>query len=713
MSVRSGVERADPVVRYEGELVHTDTYERSFTGQLHYRANVGDRQLSLDLLPAWHSHTVEWTFTRRRDGKPLESESGLPLYELKPVYADPGAGAAPSGADSLDSATIARQAALPKGSFAHHVSPETATAAKVDAQPRRVSGQILDKAMENTGRSISINETGKKTDTDRPVFGLASKKVIGNYEFGQIREKTAEREDRTEGDKVVSRVTIKELNTDYKDLRREEVKRRIGPFRRRTRTNYFAPGERRVVMAKVLTEIETETFRNADGSALAERKFELVPVANENSASSITRTEVDRERAEQQVKQTDQTPRSFFGRTPARETTINTESTVFSDFLEKDTHEVQTQDVGGRRITVHRSTERAGTFEKVSKNGGPEVQTPDQLRAQHTDITKREMAISDGSDGRPMEIATLDGREVEGVNAKPELAEIARDQLTSVTTEYEHSADGKSGGTPSARHTVTQNIQSHGTFSMEEQKSKSDPSEVIWETALVQHKQEVSEHVAGSYKAKLAEASSTEPPDGTNTLTHKDAVRAAEVSPVASVALSDVKGGIELTAQAKTERTTDIYEGAFRPKALNEGKLGGMRHTVRVTDIQDKEIPLESDNAGIAGSMNVGNSAGDGSGVSDGYTGSTSDGDSVPNSPTVSRKRIEQGVDVMLKQQGGSTTVRNGFFIDQTDSQTVEYRAFDKTSNIDQGEGRKLRPTSNSDSNVAHISFHLKKSHHI
>ena len=90
-SLQSGVERADPVDRLETTpegvvLVHTDTYERSFQGQLHYRANAGNRQLSIDLLPAWKSHTVEWTFTRRSDGKPLESTSGLPLRELQPVH---------------------------------------------------------------------------------------------------------------------------------------------------------------------------------------------------------------------------------------------------------------------------------------------------------------------------------------------------------------------------------------------------------------------------------------------------------------------------------------------------------------------------------------------------------------------------------------------------------------------------------------------------
>lgn len=653
-------------------LVHTDTYERSFQGQLHYRANVANRQLSLDLLPAWKSHTVEWTFTRRFDGKPLESTPGLPLQNLPHVHAD--SNAPPSGPNGMDPAALTT-ANTPTGSYAHHISPESFTAAKVDAQPGRISGQIVDSAMANTGRTINVNQRGEKNDTKRVAGGAISKKTTkGNYNFGTDTEKTSESRDYLQGNLVVTEVHSKEESTAYTDLMKEEITTRDWKRKKKTTTHHYKEGERRTETSKTSKDTTVKVYRKENGTPLDDRESE-VAVAEGSSASSTTRREVDSERAEVAVTERDLLKKG-------QPSTSFQSSTTYSTFHETDTLAVETTVAGGRKTEVHRTAARDGTFEKTSKNGGATVKSADRLQVEQTHTVKR-VTMAEGPDGRPMDKATLSERQVEGVTANVELHEGARDHHTGVVTEYgtEPSADnagsGGAGGTtttaPPMMHTVNQKTVSLGMFSMAEQKSQSK-AQVTWATAdgsqVLEDTQTITEHVSGTYKATLAESTSTLPQDN-SAMTHKEAVRTAEAAAPEGGALADVGDrDIELTGESKTLRQVNLYESSdkstIQSEKLNEGALGGTRHTMRITDIKDETTIIQP---------KPGASSTDASSIA------------ASSDPSVTRTRYAQGVDIMLKSQASNTAVRSGLFVDNTTTEMVEHRNWQKTSTIDSGKG--------------------------
>ena len=64
----------------------TETWEREYKGQLHFRLNAGNRQLSLNILPAWKSRTVTWRFVRRVDDRPMRTTEDLPFKILPPSH---------------------------------------------------------------------------------------------------------------------------------------------------------------------------------------------------------------------------------------------------------------------------------------------------------------------------------------------------------------------------------------------------------------------------------------------------------------------------------------------------------------------------------------------------------------------------------------------------------------------------------------------------
>ncbi len=384
--LQHGYERADPITFEEGPLTVTETWERSFSGQLNFRANVGDRMLSLNILPAWKSRVVTWRFEVRTDGQPHSAQysdgNGRLISTWMP--ANEGVAESAAAASSSSSETVAHtyateaeaRDAAALGLMSHNAVP--ASAASVSGGRATVGDRRLAAMKAHVPSTRLVDTKSTKRDVRRKRWGLSKRTANSEYDEGRLIEvdvtskPVATHADGTETTAVKRTTTTK----TFRDLRKTHHTKRRHFRSNKHWTNHYKIGEQRET---TLAERRTQTLRvrrRPDGSALEERASKEARKLPSGEDVRWSRRENDFEEIQSQDDVTNYNSGRVTSSKTRREETLGT-------FLEEYTSETPIKTTSKDQIwaaTKSRSGYKHGSFTDTRSPSSPSDTTTPKTR---------------------------------------------------------------------------------------------------------------------------------------------------------------------------------------------------------------------------------------------------------------------------------------------------------------------------------------------
>eukprot|EP00037_Helgoeca_nana_P017460 m.165561 g.165561 ORF g.165561 m.165561 type:complete len:2052 (+) comp24002_c0_seq4:626-6781(+) len=272
VSLSHGTEVAEPTVREDGEFTITETWQRSFSGELNARLSRGDRMATLRL-PAWKSTTVEWKFTRRTDGEPLRVTQNLPLRHLAPVAAD-GPGVKPSADPAVVGGTEALPTTTVPGGSAGDVAVPGSTTQSGGAAAAGDASALLQHTLACGGTGTDrVYEMGEKKTTDRRNLGTKKKRIYETWESGTRTDVTTDAGVAAVTDDGIHRETAsrEEVHVNYSEkVHVHEERSRMGRGNKHTHID-IPRGTQREETIAAHTKDHVEVVTRDDGDDLAVR----------------------------------------------------------------------------------------------------------------------------------------------------------------------------------------------------------------------------------------------------------------------------------------------------------------------------------------------------------------------------------------------------------------------------------------------------------
>lgn len=304
-------------------ITRTESGYRTFQGELGFRGGAGDRVFTKSLLPAWKSYYYREWMEWRSDSEPLHKVAGLKNQILTPAT-DPSlseqllpslveimeahkAASVMGDTDSTQSGTFnqlnAKSAPGPVNtqSVTTHatdsfgvVPDQSSSIIAIDqssipiennSQGTRVSFKSscavqksfhrsrYDQQQQNQGRSETVDSRGGKDEKSSKHFGLSSTKTSQDYFYGTIKEATASQSAvvDTEHNRIYLQSTHEEIEQHYVDTTRTQTTTRKWYGGKRTKIQYFKPGESRELGLRTHTQFDQNSEMTADGTELFSR----------------------------------------------------------------------------------------------------------------------------------------------------------------------------------------------------------------------------------------------------------------------------------------------------------------------------------------------------------------------------------------------------------------------------------------------------------
>jgi len=545
-SLSHGTEVAEPMERREGDYTIVKTWQRDFSGQLNFRLNVGDRQGSVNVLPAFKSCTVTWEFKRRADGKPLREESNLPLEYLTPITVSaPKVQAETSTTCQVDESYQPTKSVLPG-----------TTAPVQNAQVENLKGTSVDpspyaqRAMEGVGRHRKVMQNGQKTEVKRKNFKISKRTTKEEWEYSQIVEKKATSSSNVDKKGIKTElILVEEAHLDEKSLiHRETIKRRYFKANKHSHERY-KPGERAETTTTAHTAEKLEIKSKIDGSDLDTRTVDT-------TLNGIAATRIDHDK-------------TVIDRTVSdklkNDKVILQETETLGWYETRAEHKVKIREEGDMRVESRRWDSEAGGYDISSTNG-----RTDGVQSKVT--TKQD--VSSRSDGNAISVETLNEEQiVGGVRGKMLIATSAR--IDEMNAESSFGDD---------THTATHIRKTAGGFKIDGEEIEVSNDAVQFENRAAMKKIVISKHVIGHFLAETGKEIVT-------TADHQSAID-SNVS-VQEKNLNDLED-IGATATEHIERETSTYEATKESDFLRKTKSqvnkneASVEYLLKVTEQRDR-----------------------------------------------------------------------------------------------------------------------------
>lgn len=312
-----GHEHMEPRTYQHGNMTVTEMWDNKFVGRLSFRANIGNRQLNLRLLPDFYDHSVKWEWRRRTDGAPMRTSMGSVGAEaadelrsaalrLGQVQISTPIAPRPLPPDaSLDSSIAIDPVAAPPvdvnrgGTDAASATAVGETAAVSSARDRAATARS--EWSSKTSRRDDVMSTGVKEDRSAAFLNAKTKRRYEHHEI--VRSTDTSVEEGTHVDDAGLRhdtVRCTEIVKERDDITKVETRKKSW-FTKPKWTKDTS--SRTVAETKLSTTVATNHMTTrADGSDLDTRhaKRRVEPPSGESGpdgASGYTETTEEHDRA--------------------------------------------------------------------------------------------------------------------------------------------------------------------------------------------------------------------------------------------------------------------------------------------------------------------------------------------------------------------------------------------------------------------------------